>query len=373
MKEDINDIETSEDAEDVGKGGLYPYDPAQADIDIREIHFSIYDLLRRYNDGRLIINSVCQRKFVWKLEQKSKFIETVILNFPLPYFYVSETREGKHIVIDGLQRVMTLYEFVNDKFKLEGLEALRHLNGKSFTDLKAMPGAYQTKIEDKKTTFYVLKPSVPIEVVYDLLIRIHSGDTKFERQELRNNILIGKATNLLNELSLSDCFKKAIDNGISSDRMKDQEAILRYLAFRIFDYKRDYQGDMSAFVEQAMRSINKMSDEDIFLLKTDFERVMQLSYALFGDRNFRVPFPDKSNRGRINIAVLESVTYFFSIQTDAFLYQYKAVIVKNLDSLLQNPEYLDAVQKSTGDKKQVNSRFTLAQQILGNVAHADTN
>ena len=366
-------IETSEDAEEIGKGGLYPYDPTQADIDIRETPHTIFEIMRKYDDGRLIIDPDFQRRLVWKPEQQSRFIESIILNFPLPPFYVNETREGKYIIVDGLQRTTALHEFMNNEFKLTGLEALPNLNGKNFDDLKLMSGAYQTKIEDKKITLYVLRPSVPMEVVYDLFNRINTGGTKLERQEVRNCIFLGKATTLLKELSETEVFKHAIDNGISPRRMKDREAILRYLSFKLFDYKEYYQGDMSDFVEKAMRKINKMSDEEISDLKKDFERVMQLSYEFFNDRNFRVPFPEKTTRGRINIAVLESVGYWFSKQTNDFLYQNKAGIIKNFEKLLKEPAYLDAVQQGTGDKKRVGTRFDLAQEILGRIEHADAN
>lgn len=372
--DDDDVIETSDDAEDEGKrGGLYPYDPTKADIDIRETPHSIFELMRKYDDRRLIIDPDFQRRLVWKPEQKSRFIESIILNFPLPPFYVNETREGKYIIVDGLQRTTALHEFVNNEFKLVGLEALPNLNDKNFSDLKAMSGAYQTKIEDKSINLYVLRPSVPIEVVYDLFNRINTGGTKLERQEVRNCIFLGKATKLLKNLSETEVFKNAIDNGISPRRMKDREAILRYLSFKLFDYKKDYQGDMSDFVENTMRKINKMSDEEISDLKTDFDRVMQLTYGFFDSRNFRVPFPERTTRGRINIAVLESVGYFFSKQTNDFLYQNKATIIKNFETLLKNPEYLDAVQQSTGDKRRVGTRFDLAQKILGDAVHADTN
>jgi Protein of unknown function DUF262. len=367
-------IETSKDAEDEGKsGGLYPYDPTKADIDIRETPHSIFELMRKYDDKRLIIEPDFQRRLVWKPEQKSRFIESIILNFPLPPFYVNETREGKYIIVDGLQRTTALHEFVNNEFELVGLEALPKLNGKRFSDLKIMSGAYQTKIEDKKITLYVLRPSVPMEVVYDLFNRINTGGTKLERQEVRNCIFLGKATKLLKELSETDVFKNAIDNGISPKRMKDREAILRFLAFKLFDYKKEYQGDLSSFVENAMRQINKMSDEEIAELKNDFERVMKITYEFFESRNFRVPFPDRTTRGRINIAVFESVGYFFSNQSNDFLYQHKATIIKNFETLLKKSEYLDAVQQSTGDKKRVLARFDLAQKILGEVSHADGN
>jgi hypothetical protein len=360
-------IETSDDTEDEGKSGLYPYDPTQADIDIRESPLSIFELMRRYNDGRLIVDPEFQRSDkVWNFKQKSQFIESIILNFPLPPFYVSETREGKYIIVDGLQRTTALYEFMTEKFSLKGLEALVHLNDKSFSDLKVMSGAYQTKIEDKKITLYVLRPSVPMEVVFDLFKRVNTGGTSLTRQEIRNCIFIGKATTLLKELAESDDFKKAIDNGIKPDRMKDREAILRYIAFQIFNYKEDYSGDMSAFLEKTMRTLNKMSDDDILKLKENFNRTMQLSYSFFGDKNFRVPLMGKTTRGRINIAVLESVGYFFSHEEDNFLHKYKEGIIKKYSELLENKDYLDAVQNSTGNTSKVFIRFTLITEFLGN-------
>jgi len=100
---------------------------------------------------------------------------------------------------------------------------------------------------------------------------------------------------------------------------------------------------------------------------------MRRTYNFFGERNFRVPFPEKTTRGRVNIAMLESVGYFFSQQTDAFFRENKQAIIKNFDRLLKNKKYLDAVQQSTGDKKRVMTRFNLAQKILGDVNHADAD
>jgi hypothetical protein len=376
MSDEDNDeiIETSEQAEDEGKGGLYPYDPTKADIDIREAPHSIYELMRRYKDGRLIVTPDFQRNLVWKLDQQSRFIESVILNFPLPPFYVSETREGKYIVVDGLQRTTALHTFLNNEFELQGLEALSHLNGKDFSALKEMSGAYQTKIEDKRIILYVLRPSVPTAVIYDLFNRINTGGTQLNRQEVRNCIFQGKATLLLKELSESEVFKTAIDAGISDERMKDREAVLRYLAFSHFNYEERYQDDMSSFVETAMREMNKMSDEQILTLKGDFSRVMQWTHRFFGERNFRVPLESKTTRGRINIAVLESVGYFFSKQHDDFLETHQKAIMSNFfERLLKSSEYLDAVQKSTGDRNRVFRRFRLAQEILGDVSHDNAN
>jgi hypothetical protein len=155
--------------------------------------------------------------------------------------------------------------------------------------------------------------------------------------------------------------------------MKDREAVLRYIAFKLFNYKEDYKGDMSAFLEKTMRAINKMTDEEVSNLKTDFKRVMQLTYDFFNSRNFRVPLIGKTTRGRINIAVLESVGYFFSKQSDEFLQKNKEKIVANFEYLLSDNIYLNAVQKNTNSKTRVEDRFNIAQAILGDMTHADRN
>jgi hypothetical protein len=374
MDEELQDSDVIEKDEDTAEeerddnGGLYPYHPYHpntADIDIREEPQTIFELMRKYDNGKLIIDPDFQRNLVWKPEQKSKFIESVILNFPLPPWYVNQTVEGKYIIVDGLQRTSTLHEFVNDEFKLKGLEALTDLNGYNFSGLKKLPGDYQTRIEDKKLNLYLIRPSVPAKVVYDIFNRINTGGTKLERQEVRNCIFSGKSTQLLKELSETDYFKRAIDYGISATRMKDREVILRYLAFRIFDYEKEYQNDLSDFVENAMKKINLMSDQELNALKKDFNDVMNLTFEFFGNKNFRLPLG--KSRGKINIAIFESVSYFFSVNNDQFLEDNKKSIQDNFDKLLENKEYINAVKYGTNSRKKVIIRFNLAQEILGNV------
>ena len=181
----ITDVEYKHNSE------LYPYDPTKTDIDIRENPYSIYELLRRYKDGRIIANPELQKKS-WTTPKKSYFIESIILGFPLSPFYVSQTREGKLIIIDGLQRMAALNEFTTDKFRLTRLKALKYLNGKNFTDLKKMPGAYQVKIEDRKLILYVLKPSTDMIVINDLLRRVNIGGKALNETELQTIIETGR-------------------------------------------------------------------------------------------------------------------------------------------------------------------------------------
>lgn len=357
----IVDDEDTQDTETFDSGSIYPYDMPK-EVDIREDPHSVYEWLRKLSRKMLIIDPEFQRNLVWKPKQKSLFIESVLLNIPLPPLYINQAIDGRYIIVDGLQRTSTLQEFVNDDFALSELRVLTELNGKTFTQLDV---EYQTKVEDRKLLIYVIKPSVPLQMVYDIFHRINTGGTQLTRQEIRNCFYIGPATRFLKDLSERETFRKAIDYGIAPTRMKDREAVLRFLAFKILDYRTDYRNDMDAFLGEAMKQMNKMNDNELARLREEFERVMVLTYTFFGDNNFRLP--TDSTRGRINIAILESVSYFFGKMSDVFLQSNKEKIKQNFRELLSNPDYRDAVRFSTGDSRRVIRRFNLAQEILGGI------
>jgi hypothetical protein len=362
-KKDI--ITLDSDIPEDGDGGLYPYDPSTEDIDFREDSLTVYELIRKYNQKKLIIDPDFQRNLVWNVKQRSQFIESILLNFPLPPWYVNQAIDGNYIIVDGLQRTSTLYDFFEDEFALQGLKVLEKLNNCKFSDLENIPGNYQTKIEDKQITLYRIMPTVPSAIVYDIFHRVNTGGTQLNQQEVRNCIFSGKSTILLKELAESDFFSQAIDNGVSGNRMKDREVILRYLAFKIFDYESDYIGNMSTFLEKAMKKINLMKNEDIEKLRQDFERVMKITYDFFGKNNFRLPINDQ--RGRISIALLESVAYFFSGQNDEFLEVHKEKIKDNFQRLLKDEMFLNAIKSATSGKNNVKTRFEQAKTILGDV------
>lgn len=361
-------IGSDEDEKDKDFSGIeyetvkYPYDPIRVALDIRDEKMSIYQLMRKIKDGNIDTSPEYQRNFVWKKENMSRFIESILLDFPIPPLYLNQLVSGKYVIIDGRQRTTTLHRFLNNEFALKGLTALKDLEGKFFNTLDS---AYQAKLEDKNLLLYIVKPSVPIEVVYELFDRINTGGMPLNRQEVRNCILKGQATRLLTELAESELFKAAVDNGVAPTRMKDQEMILRFLASQIFDYTTEYPSNLSDWVENAMRKINKMNENEIAILKQKFTKAMQRSFEFFGNRNFR--YPQERKRGFVNTPMLETIAYFFAITDDNFLDTHKAKILENYEILLKNEEYYKAIRFSTGGKNAFITRFNLAKEILGTI------
>jgi hypothetical protein len=342
-----------------GSGSIYPYNPEYENIEIGENPFSVFEYIRQLLKNRIYINPDFQRNHVWKPIQKSCFIESILLNFPLPPIYLNETKDSTYIVIDGLQRSITLWDFYTNKFPLNDLKALPKYNGLYYKDLTEQ---MQSKFENKKLTAFVLKPSTPVAVIYDLFNRINTGGTQLNRQEVRNCIFIGKSTELLKYLAAQPYFREAIGNGVSSRRMKDREVVLRYIAFRWFDYKDEYMGDMSEYIESAMKKINGFDDAMIDEIKKDFQRVFELSYKIWGEKNFRIP--TASTKGFINTAILETVCVYLSSKNDAYVQKNIDRIRKRYTDLINNPDFVDSVTRATGNKAKVIKRFHFVYDIF---------
>ncbi|MGE5340113.1 MAG: DUF262 domain-containing protein [Candidatus Omnitrophota bacterium] len=347
--------EDTEKEEKSANGTVYPYE-----VDIREEKMSIYEWLRKLDRGLIKLDPEFQRNLLWSNGQKSRFIESILTNIPIPPLFVNQDIEGAYIIVDGLQRTTTLRDYLKGAFKLQELHLLQNFLGKKFDELDKK---FQVLIEDKQLFLYVIKPKVPMKIVYEIFNRINTGGTQLNRQEIRNCLYPGKATELLKRLSGEEYFKKAIDMGISPKRMKDREAILRCLAFHIFNYKHDYKGDMDQFLVDAMKGINNMSETNLSILENSFEQTMKLTYDFFGQANFRMP-SDKW-KGRINIAIMESIVFFFSSNDEKLLIENKEKIIENFRILLKDEEFLSAVSSSTSTKKNVETRFDKVFEILG--------
>jgi hypothetical protein len=173
---------------------------------------------------------------------------------------------------------------------------------------------------------------------------------------------MGKSTELLKHLAGQEYFKKAINWGVGDRRMKDREVALRYIAFRWFDYKNEYTGDMSDFIESAMKRINNFDDTKIQKIKDDFKYVMQMSFSIWGNKNFRIP--TNHTKGLINTAILETVCNYISSKSESYIQVHKDVIMQSYALLINDPVYFDAVTQSTGNKAKVLDRFRIVFEIF---------
>lgn len=363
-------IESDEDTiEDYtsSEGAIYPYldsaDLSKIEINLREDRISVFEVIRWTEKGKFILDPEFQRSpNAWDIRKKSMFIESLILNLPLPHFYFNKDSTGKFVVIDGLQRLTSILDFYDDYFSLEGLKALPWLNGLNKSELERKHSEIWSKIEDKNIPFYSIMPSVPIAVTYDIFRRINTGGTKLERQEIRNCIYIGKSTRLLKKLSQFSGFLNVTDSGISPKRMKDREAVLRCLAFSD-EYSYDfYKGDLDDFLGEMMKNINLKNDDEVHFIADNFEKNFNKLEVVFGNNAFRIG--SENARGKINLAVMESIYCAFNKLSMSYIISNKTMLEKKYTQLIKNEDYLNSVKTSTNQTKKVLKRMKMATDFF---------
>jgi hypothetical protein len=337
-------------------------DLLKLEIDVREDPFTIAELVRKIDakPPRLILAPDFQRKEVWDRTRRSRFIESVLLNYPLPPLYLNQRRDGTYLVVDGLQRTSSIYRFVHNEYPLQDLETLTWLNGLQYDELEPL---LRARIEDRKLNCYVLKPSVPFGVVHDIFTRINTGGMLLNRQELRHAFYQGPAIELLKRLAALPRYHDWLGKRLSPKRMGDQEAALRCIAFVRCEPATDYKGSMDTFLNNTLQSLNEPKAElEHSALMGQFERVIAQLHDVLGEDALRLP--TTKTRGRLNLAVMESIYRVFAQHDATWSAHNRGQLQANYAALLNHDKYRAAVSLATSGVTRVRDRFRIAREIL---------
>lgn len=293
---------------------IYPL----SNIRIEKSRMSLYEIKRRIERKDIETAPDFQRESVWRQKQKSELIESVLMGIPIPVFYFFEKKDGKIQIVDGKQRISTFMDFMNDQFDLKQLNIIKSIRGKKFSSLELIQ---QRKIEDYQIDAYIIQPPTPEQVKFNIFDRINRGGTSLNNQEMRNALYQGRSTELINKLSQEQTFKKATANSIPSKRMKDRYIILRFIGFYMYfskincDFK--YEGNIDEFLSKVMVFLNGTNDTYLCgELERLFKEVMNFAHTQYGEDIFRFNNPNGSNKRPINMALFESLSYFFALCID---------------------------------------------------------
>ena len=211
-------------------------------IRTKSLDVSFNELYDMYKNKELTISPDYQRLFRWEEEKQSRFIESLILEMPVPPIFVIETDDGVYELIDGLQRISSYLHFrgerlgetEDDFLELHGCDIVMDLNGLTFDNL---PKALQIKIKRSFVRMEVIKKESEISLKYHMFKRLNTGGEILSAQEIRNctiRLLGSKAIDFLEECSKNADFQSVI-NRVASDKRKtkyDQELVLRFFAIK---------------------------------------------------------------------------------------------------------------------------------------------
>jgi hypothetical protein len=366
--EAIENSETGVEAEEVGdlsEGGITePFDPTKIRVETKPMTVDL--VIARIKERALVLNPGFQRKAgIWKEGAQSRLIESLLIRIPLPAFYMDATDEDRWLVVDGLQRLTSLDNFIaKTTLSLTGLEFLTQYEGKRFQDL---PRSLQRRILETQVTVYLIEKGTPAEVKFNIFKRINTGGLPLSAQEIRHALNQGRVTALLEKLSQCSEFKEATDNGIRDDRMADRECVLRFLAFVLTPYGQYRVKDFDSFLNNAMIRINQMSDEEVDDLGEQFRRAMVAAFALFGKRAFRKQHGADKWRYPINKALFEAWSADLNKLADGDikrLVDRREAVTSAFVGLMGDPDFVQAISQGTGDTNKVRKRFGAIEELI---------
>ena len=364
LKDEINGLEYEEelDEDETEETEETPY--CADDIRIDQKMISLYQVFRWIQQGKLNLRPDFQRNFIWNRKKQSLLIESLMLKIPIPAFYFDEDAEGNRTVIDGLQRLSTISDFLEGKFRLCGLQYLINCNGKRYDELEKK---YQMRIEDTQLAVNILDAKCPATVKFDVFRRINTGGVPLNSQEVRNVMANRRTQEFLLRLSQSESFVKATRGKIKDNRMGAQELCLRFVTYLVL-YDNEHRnfisfGEMNNLLDNTIIEINKTDGRILEKLEDDFITSMKRCMSLLGEKAFSKP----NNNSIINRALFISWSVILTNRDYSLEWcrkkREKACKLQQ-KYLQEDTDYFNAITSSTSSKRNMLIQFHYVERIL---------
>lgn len=285
------------------------YSKGEIRIITEQARYPLDSIVSMLESGKYNLNPEYQRRKRWNVTQQSKLIESFIINVPIPPIFLYEVEYANYEVMDGLQRLTSIYEFYTNKFELTGLDEWKELNGKKYSQL---PKNIKEGVDRRYLSSIVLlnetakDKSVAESLKQMVFGRLNSGGDKLTAQETRNALFAGKFNDCCIALSKNETFRKLWNYTIynhedgklineyellKDDRyrkMEDVEMILRFFAYRQIRELSDFNSQ-EQFLDNYIQIANKYSDKVIEDLKIIFVNTIDIAYKIFGESALYMP------------------------------------------------------------------------------------
>ncbi|RYZ75756.1 MAG: DUF262 domain-containing protein, partial [Proteobacteria bacterium] len=323
-----------------------------------------------------------QRRQVWEKKRQSTFIESLLMNLPIPPVFLFEPEYSRYEVMDGQQRLTSIVAFYGNRLKLTGLEHWKELNGKSYSDL---PVKVQRGLDRRRISAVVLQSTSDSSNAADLrrtvFERLNTGGQKLNAQELRNCVYSGSFSNLLVELAGFNRFNDLIgvpryedhfiDGQVSTEleknplfkRMVDCEIVLRFFALR--DAK-DIKGSMKSTLDRCMMKHQHVALPEAADMAATFKSRVGMAYQLFGKDAFRV---DLDPEGKVSQPYYDAVIIACdrTYSSRSTLVKNKARLKKKILATFKNDVSYALLVGRGNTAKTIQARLDLVESIFREV------
>ena len=297
----------------------------------------LYDLIKK---GKIVLEVPFQRKQIWKPDQASSLLESIIMNVPIPPLYFAEEENGNWLVLDGLQRLSSILNYYDNEFPLSKLEVLTELNKMKYKDL---PPKAKSLLDDGMLRVNVIKKDSHRDIKYDIFMRLNRGAVTLNYQELRNCMYRGKLNDAAKELcEENESFLAILKQKKPHQRYLDVEFIIRYFAFSD-NITRDENGDvcLNRYRGKLVQFLNEYMDlhKDCSLAekqsyKDRFNETIEKVLIVFGtDKAFRDNLPLYMKMNAVRLSVLNGNPLLSMQNQKVFTEEKKNRLVSYLGSI----------------------------------------
>ncbi len=350
--EEINEkIAVDEELEGADEGDLNVTGPRK--VILEKADRSLSELHRWYKNGRIKVDPEWQRNYVWDRSRASKLIESFLIDIPVPVIYLTKTKNQDYEVIDGLQRLTSIFKFMDNEFKLQAMEIIEDISGKFFKDL---PRFHQSKIEDSVLRSFELS-SASNDMHFIVFERINTGSVKLNDMEIRNCLYRGPLNDLLKELSENIDFIKCLNQKSHKDRMQDRSLVLRFMAFYERTHHKCDRG-LKKYLNEFLNTYQNANSEKIDEYRKIFSKCMKACFTVFGNNGFRLKSDitklNSRSSGewstRPNAAIFQVISTSFAKYDLGSITQAADVIYEEYLDLINNDAlWIDRVRRATGE------------------------
>lgn len=329
------------------------------------LDMSFGELMNMYEDGDLFITPEYQRVFRWTNFQQTRFIESVLLGIPIPPIFVAEDTNGKWEVVDGLQRISTIFSF----FGL--LKSLPEKNNSTLTSgemveelvgltIESMPLKLKTTIKRAVCRVEIVRWDSLEDIRYELFNRLNTGASPLSDQEIRNCIFRGYEIDLNSVLrevaSLTEFQDLICPTESKREQMFLEELVLRFFAFKYLT--EEFKTTVPQFLTEFMKAVSKGDIEfNLQEEKTYFIELIKLLNGSYGKEIFRP-------KGNFALHIFDSIAFalpkvFTSIKGN------EKEIFEKIEILRDDPEY-NEIGTSTFSNMRIRRRMDRALEVFGN-------
>jgi len=354
--------------EDTGDNDDYltePFDAKRVDVGITTPNLGA--LIARLEHGEIDLMPDFQRSGdLWSKQIQSRLIESILIRLPIPAFYFDAAIDDSWQIVDGLQRLSAINNFVVKKnLVLTKLEFLTEYEGYSYDEL---PRALQRRIEEFQISVYLIKPGTPVLMKYSLFNRINTGGLKLNPQEIRHamsqSIHKGAASKFLTRLITTESFKRIVAN--KNYRMAHEELALRHVSFIISGLS-SYKSSMPKFLNQGMLDLGNLREEELNTIESNFISSLETAFTIFENDSFKKSLAFPGHKKVVNKPLFEAVSVCLaqiSPMEQELLIDKRNEVIQSFISLLEDEKFETSISKSTANTENVQTRFNMVQKTI---------